>query len=275
MYLFGNTDLLPMYDLIGILGYLIIIGITFSKKSLTLKSHSLGTLSLYLYNHADIIGKTPRKREMFASKVFWAKKERMILFVVHLFTFTFGGELFGSLIGRRTDFLGYIGATTIAICIVCYFLGCNVLQELDNLVPIFLSVAALLKIGCFCAGCCNGMEWEYGMLNHCTAKYEFPIQLVESLFYLILLLALRFCKRRIPCGYISPIFWIIYASFRFLIQFFRTDRPIFSSYHLLSVYALVFGIAYLFIVYKYGRVITAAFCRKVSIPFIEAKCKRQ
>lgn len=272
-YLFGNTGLLPMYDLIGILGYLIIIGVSFSRKRLAKRAYSLGTLALYFQKSSDFFGNAPSKREKFSSNVFLAKKERLVLFIVHMITYTFGGELFGSLIGRRTDFLGYVGLTTIAICAVCYLLGCNVLKEVDDLVSIFLSVAALLKLGCLCAGCCYGMEWAHGFYNHFTERNEFPIQLVESLFYVTLLVVLTFYKKRIPTGYLSPLFLIIYASFRFLIQFFRTDQELFSPYHFISVYALISGLLCLFIVHKYGRRITSIFSRKINIPFIESQRK--
>lgn len=274
-YLFGNADSLPMYDLVGILGYFIIIGITFYPPNILKKSRSLGTLALYLKNHRDVLGKSQITTAKFLDDYFWAKTEIGTLVLVHIVTYTFAGELFGDLIGRRTDFYGYVFGTNVAICVVCYILGLNVLQELDNLVPIYLAIASFLKIGCLCAGCCNGLEWEYGLYNHCTERYEFPIQLVEGVTYAIFLFFLKSYKKRVPTGYLAPIFLILYSSFRFLIQFFRTDSAVFSLFHLISLLVLILGFINMFIVYKYRQQIMNRFSRKVNATYIGKKIEKQ
>lgn len=260
-HLFGNTDILPMYDCIGILGYFIIIGMTFCRKNIDRKSLSLGIVMLRLKEkHKELWDGKPEQHH---DDHFYAKKELLVLFLMHILTYTFAGELFGSLIGRRTDYLGYVLGTNIALCIVCYILGLDVLQELDNLVPNFLCIASLLKLGCFCAGCCNGYQWEYGFYNYSTGCLEFPIQLVEGAFYFAIFLILKSVQKQISTGYLTPIFLIIYSLFRFLIQFFRTDREIFSIFHFVSIFGLLIGVINFLLVYKWGEWIRKLFRREL------------
>lgn len=264
-----------MYDLIGVLGYFIIIGFAFSRKRLLEKSACLGSLTLYLKEHREHLRSFPKKAEKLCNDQFWAKKEILLLFFLHVVTFTFFGEMFGKLIGRGTDFFGYVVGTNIAFCIACYFLGLNAFQELDNLVPIYLSIASLLKLSCFCAGCCNGREWEGGLYNHATARYEFPIQLVEGFVYLLLLLVFRLSKKRLPTGYTAPLFLISFSAFRFFIQFFRTDEEVFSLFHFIPFVAFILGLLHLFAVHNYGQKIEVWFRRKVRISRIEKKLLQQ
>ena len=225
-YLLGNKSILPMYDLIGILGYFVIIYFYFFKTSFKEQLNKENENQLHL-------------------------KEIILLFLTHVISFTFSGEFFGSFIGKRTDFFGYVLITTFFIYIVSFLLKIDILKQIDELAPIFVFNAALLKIACFCAGCCNGIQWKYGLFNYATNLHEFPIQLIEGLFYILLFVFIEKTKKRYLKGYLFTIFLISYSSFRFIIQFFRTDEKIFSLYHSISIYALLLGLAILFLLKLY------------------------
>ena len=87
------------------------------------------------------------------------------------------------------------------------------------------------RIGCFLGGCCYGVEWEYGIdLAHspapgCAGVHRFPIQLVESLFCLILCLVLLFLfdRKHWKGKNILITYLLSYAVARFCFEFLRGD----------------------------------------------------
>lgn len=115
------------------------------------------------------------------------------------------------------------------------------------------------RVGCFFAGCCYGVEWEYGLMGRVLSpgKHEyvarFPVQLAEAFLLLVLFLLLLSlymkgkCKGRLMLVYLS-----IYAVIRFTLEFFRGDEIrghlwIFSTSQWISLLTLLVVIIYLVI----------------------------
>lgn len=95
----------------------------------------------------------------------------------------------------------------------------------DLLTPFLALDLGLGKIACFCAGCCNGIEWANGMFNYATARIEFPVQLLESFVGVILSAVLFFyLTKRKGTGRAYPLYMILYGGTRFFTEFLRGDH---------------------------------------------------
>lgn len=113
-------------------------------------------------------------------------------------------------------------------------------------IPLFHSFG---RVGCFFAGCCYGIESNsrFAMLYRINGETEavrrIPVQLIESgfeLFLCCLLCALFWNteKRKSKDQHILEIYFISYASFRFVIEFLRGDT-VRGVYHFLSFSQIV------------------------------------
>jgi phosphatidylglycerol:prolipoprotein diacylglycerol transferase len=90
------------------------------------------------------------------------------------------------------------------------------------------------KIACLMAGCCYGIPTHLETIglvytsDYCIAfpKNEplFPIQIIDSLFGLILFVSLLYFKRKLKVGYSFFVFMIVYPIYRFFSEFYRADE---------------------------------------------------
>lgn len=213
-HLFGNSELL-MYDLIGILGYLLIVPYFLWKKTWPV----------------TLDGETTAKRRALLT---------LLPLLVHLVSYTFGGLRLAALVERGTDFFGYVAISALGMVLAAVALGARPLNWLDKTAPLYPATAAVLKFSCFCAGCCYGLPWDGGLYNHRTQQREFPIQLVESALCMVLCLLISRYKGR-P-GQRFALFLTGYAGVRFMLQFFRGDLGAFTPFHWMSGAFLAIGV---------------------------------
>ena len=94
--------------------------------------------------------------------------------------------------------------------------------------PFFHSFA---RVGCFLAGCCYGIESNFGFCAHGNTLTEigdvrrFPVQLLEAVLNLgIALLMLYLLKKKKQEGKLFYIYLAIYAVVRFSDEFLRGDE---------------------------------------------------
>lgn len=100
-------------------------------------------------------------------------------------------------------------------------------QEFSTLLIYVLSVTPMIhsfgRIGCFCSGCCYGIE-SNGFLNVCMNNINrFPVQLFEAVFLLLLFFLLQwflFNKKK----YVVAVYFLGYGIIRFVCEFFRGDK---------------------------------------------------
>jgi len=80
-----------------------------------------------------------------------------------------------------------------------------------------LAFQSIGRIGCYCAGCCYGIELADGA--------KFPVQLVEAGYCFAMLLAFLIVKpeRRWPRVPLFPVYLTIYSVGRFCFEFLRGD----------------------------------------------------
>lgn len=115
------------------------------------------------------------------------------------------------------------------------------------------------RIGCFLSGCCYGVESKIGFkYNHSLVEQangvnRFPIQLIESVYNLILFLILYklYSKEKFK-GKLIYIYLISYSIARFIFEFFRGDSYrgfLFglSTSQIISIFLLIFSIIMLII----------------------------
>lgn len=207
-YLFGVSSL-PMYDLIGVLGYGVIAVFFLCSK---------------------------RRRDFFGG----GRGGVWVPLAVHFVIYTFGGVKFGGYIGRGTDFFGYVALSAVAMVLTAVVVQAHPLHWLDRTAPLYATLAALLKASCFCGGCCYGYPWAQGLYNQRTGQTEFPIQLVEMVAYGLLLVLLRRYSGRM--GQRFALFLSVYGTVRFLVQFFRADVVVFTPFHWMSAVFVAVGI---------------------------------
>lgn len=101
----------------------------------------------------------------------------------------------------------------------------------DSMAPGVAIGQAIGRIGCLCAGCCYGkptsLPWAITFTNPDSLAPLFvhlhPTELYHSLAGLITFLILIFVKKKLKSGQLFGLLLILYAVFRFNIEFFRGD----------------------------------------------------
>ena len=130
--------------------------------------------------------------------------------------------------------LGGVVFALIAVVIFCVKKKIHLLKLCDILSPSFALGIFLTRIGCFLNGCCYGkpckLPWGVrfplssaagsesllqGMLLH-------PTQLYSSLYGLVILVVLLLIDRKRHFdGFLLSVFFMLYGTFRFIVDFFR------------------------------------------------------
>jgi phosphatidylglycerol:prolipoprotein diacylglycerol transferase len=134
----------------------------------------------------------------------------------------------GNIFGGRMFYGGLVG--TLAAGYIVIKKDNSYTKYLDIIaagIPLFHFFA---KIGCFLAGCCYGVQSKIGFTYHNSQLTEandimrFPVQLLESLFCIILFFYLNFLfinnkfKNKLLYLYL-----LIYSAGRFFIEYLRGD----------------------------------------------------
>ena len=85
-------------------------------------------------------------------------------------------------------------------------------------------VYGLSKIACFIVGCCGGIPYE-GLLKvkyaHALNIWQFPIQFVETIVFLLIFVFGQYLKNNKNINYIVL---FLVSIFKFLLDFFRYDH---------------------------------------------------
>lgn len=132
--------------------------------------------------------------------------------------------------------------------------------ELLRFAPISITVAhAFGRCGCFCAGCCGGIETEawYGIQFPGETHKEIPTQLFEAIFLFAITAVMIVLYFRFKFKYNMTVYLIGYGIWRFLIEFVRGDIeergkfiPGLTPSQFWAILMVIGGIAFFFI-YRY------------------------
>lgn len=168
--------------------------------------------------------------------------------LLFLMNYLFGGLVFyGGLIGA---FLG--------IFCYCKQYHLSYVPYMDVFAPLIPFVHGIGRIGCFCSGCCYGIEYHGPFAiqfpyNEAVPQLSqvprFPVQLLEALMN-FLLCGILFClmkKKNLRNGRLMGIYLIYYSIARFLLEMLRGDKirgsiSVFSTSQLISLILLPVGI---------------------------------
>ena len=104
-----------------------------------------------------------------------------------------------------------------------------------------LLVHGMSHFGCIFFGCCSGYPWEYGIYNPFYQDYRFPIQSIEALgaVAIVVYLCFRAKKRNyVPDGMEYPLMLVLFGSSRFLFEFFRSGEKMIWGISNLAFHAL-------------------------------------
>ena len=112
---------------------------------------------------------------------------------------------------------------------VCFVFGIDVIRAFDLIAPSYALGLVSSKIGCFAAGCCNGIEWEHGLYNYQYERFEVPVQLIESGLALLVFVILVLIRNKTKPGTLFPLYLILYSSTRFCSEFLRSEPEILGN----------------------------------------------
>lgn len=132
---------------------------------------------------------------------------------------------------------------------ISWIMKLKYLDLMDLLMPGILLELAFYRIGCTCAGCCYGIDVEWGISNG-IQDHLFPVQPLESVldigvFITVLLMFLKGTLRR------GEPFYLIYCSYgfiRFVLEFLRQRTNvvgILSVSHFFALAVMIFGLVML------------------------------
>lgn len=103
----------------------------------------------------------------------------------------------------------------------------------DGPAQLFAGAAPLFhvfgRVGCFLAGCCYGVEAEWGVVYHESLGAPngvalVPIQLIEAAANLGIFIVVLICQRHLRRPERSlAVYFVSYAACRFVLEFFRGD----------------------------------------------------
>ena len=162
--------------------------------------------------------------------------------------FSFGGMVF---------YGGLIGAI-IGVWRYCHHFHVPFVPYMDIFAPLIPFIHGVGRIGCFCAGCCYGIEyhgWGSVQFPHndvipgLDAVPRFPVQLLEAgLNFILCIILWRLSKNeKMKNGKTMGIYLIYYSIARFGLEMLRGDKirggiSLFSTSQLISILLLPVGI---------------------------------
>lgn len=161
-------------------------------------------------------------------------------------------RFFADLFDTNANYFGTLVVVPFLWVLISAFYGHNPLKKLDFMtlcLPLYLVFA---KVGCFMAGCCRGIPWEYGPYNEVYGQErQVPVQLIEAALALIIFFILKEYKKKAKDGTVFPVYMILYCSTRFFSEFLRASRNVLGPlkmYQILCIAGLIYGIILLPIV---------------------------
>ncbi len=135
--------------------------------------------------------------------------------------------------------------------------------ELLRFAPISITVAhAFGRCGCFCAGCCSGIETEawYGVQFAGELHKEIPTQLFEAIFLFIITAVMMVLYFKYKFKYNMTVYLIGYGFWRFMIEFIRGDVeergkfvPGLTPSQFWSILMILGGVAFTILYYYFDK----------------------
>ena len=211
---------IPAYGALGLLGFLLgMLYILLRAPRLRLSADD----AAYIYVFAALGG------------LLGAKLLYILTVLPELAALLRAGEgadaLMGCLSGGLVFFGGVLGAVPAAYLSARAY-RVKLADYLPLLVPCLAIIGCLGRVGCFCAGCCYGVEssscldvvFPEASLGAPAGVPLLPVQLFEAAAQLAIFLALLwFTAKPARAGFAAEFYLLLYAPARFVLEFFRGD----------------------------------------------------
>lgn len=258
----GSTDIL-MYDLLGIFGFFAVLVYNFSM--FRYKRNLLSNSSLTIIK----IASKKNKNNLFSKANFWTVIEIFLISCVQHLPIIFLNSKFGSLMETGTNYFGLLFFIPLFLLLLYYAISINPFKQTDLIAPAYPLALIFIKLACFCNGCCQGFECEWGLTNYYNMsdpKKEFPAQLLEAGLAFAIFIFLLLYRKKAKEGTLFPIYVIVYSGTRFFSEFTRNDPNvlgILKTYHIFCIIGVIVGIVELILVLKFSEKITPIFDRPV------------
>ena len=218
IHIFGKS--IPMYGICFYIG----AGLACIWLKLTEKKNDFNQGNVELTLIYSGIGALIGSKLLFLATVFQEFKSQLGL----LFTET---ELFLQ-VYFYSGFVFYGGFIGAMVCGVAYCIKNRLdIGEMTRcLLPVLPLIHGFGRIGCFCAGCCYGVESDHFGIAFTDSEVApngvplLPVQLVEAAAEFILFFVLLYMKRKPGNGPKMAVVWLVsYGTVRFILEFFRGD----------------------------------------------------
>ncbi len=245
--------------------FVAIVNLSMMKK----KTEILSAPSLLFIGKFKPLAVKNKFFRFFASKFLWAVPEIVLITAVELLLTPVLATNFAKLVDTGGNFFGVAYFVPFILITLFVLFWQNPLKNLDYFTFCIPVELIFMKIGCFCAGCCNSIWWPGGVYNYSKEREELPIQLIESacalLIFIILVVYDKKAKNR-KDGELYPLFIMLYSGMRFVSEFWRGQKLVwgpFRYYHLFCAIGIVYGIITFVIVRRYSDTITRYFDNRI------------
>ena len=112
----------------------------------------------------------------------------------------------------------------------------------DYIAPVLCLQHGVSHLGCIFGGCCYGYAWSHGAYNHVLGYNTFPIQPIEAVVALAIVIIIV-CRERkkkyMPDGLSYPVMLMLFGYTRFLLEFARDNGKLFLGISELALHALL------------------------------------
>ena len=128
---------------------------------------------------------------------------------------------------------------------VCKWLKLDFRTMCEYLAPVICVQHGVSHFGCMFGGCCFGYPWQYGIYNHVLGYKTFPIQPIEAVVAVAIVLIIWFREKKRDFrvdGLSYPLMLILFGYSRFLLEFARNNDKLFLGISNLAVHALLMGV---------------------------------
>ena len=128
---------------------------------------------------------------------------------------------------------------------VCKWLKLDFKTMCDYLAPVICVQHGVSHFGCMFGGCCYGYPWSHGIYNHVLGYKTFPIQPIEALVAVAIVLFIWLREKKSGfkvTGEHYPLMLILFGYSRFLLEFARDNDKLFLGISNLAIHALIMGI---------------------------------
>jgi len=148
---------------------------------------------------------------------------------------------------------GLIGAL-IAMPLYAKYIKVGLSTLIVLIIPVFPLAHGIMRVGCFMAGCCYGIEHEQlgiAFTRSLSAPNDInllPVQLIEVVANFLIFVALwQYTKKPRQPLYVLCFYGLSYAAIRFMLEFLRGDDVrgyifLFSTSQFISVFLVIFCI---------------------------------